>query len=305
MVWAKQRLRMVGSNWCAASVGQNKTHVPRWLFQRFEQGIGRDGVHLLGRVDQHRLAAPTATGALGEFHGITHGIHANFFAGLAFFIVDLGLGLLTQRPATLQHVDLGHQHTQIRMGMHINAVAAGAVAASALLRGLLAQPRTHHGHAQLKLPHARRALQQPRMPALGQQGLALLRKPRGQQACRRAHAAAPRPAADAALLQHLGHSLPHRFTRLVRIDACKSLGSLFAAACIAGRHCREELWGCASKRSGTRAVASRCAATAAGKSNQIVKSGSRMKSGSSAHPVCAMRSSICSLFQSKPRPCSW
>ena len=146
---------------------------------------------MLRRVDQHRLATPAGAGALGEFHGIAHGVNPDFLAGLAFLIVDFRLCLLAQRPAPRQHVGFGHQHTQVGMCMHIHTVATGALPAGTVVGGLLAQPGAHHGHAQLKLPHARGALQQPGMPALGQQRLALALQPRGQLLRLGTHAALP------------------------------------------------------------------------------------------------------------------
>ena len=171
---------------------QHKAHIARRLLQRLEQGIGRDRIHLLGRVDQHRLAAPSRRSALRELHGIAHGIDANFLAGLALLVVNFRLRLFTQRPAARHHVHLGHQHKEVSMGMHIDAVTACAMTTrSAIGTRLLAQPSTHQRHAQFKLPHAGWSLQQPCMTALRQQTLALLCQPGSECAGGCAHAAAP------------------------------------------------------------------------------------------------------------------
>ena len=187
--------------------GQHEAGVARWLFQRLEQGVGGDRVHALGRVDQQRLAAPASAGALGKLDGLAHGVHPDVAAGLAFFVVDVGLRLLGQGPAAREHFGLGHQHHQVGVGMHIDGVAAGALAARALRRGCIraaagpsqggerplggqrttrsgerggiTQPCAHQAQGQIELAQARRPLQQPGVAALGQQRLQLARDPGG------------------------------------------------------------------------------------------------------------------------------
>ena len=159
--------------------GQHEAGIARRLLQRLEQRIGRDGVHLLGRVDQHGLAAPARAGALAELHGVAHGLDTDFLAGLALLVVDVGLGLLGQRPAQRHHLHLGHEHAQVGMGAHVDGVAAAAVAAGPLGRRRLAQPGAHQRQRQRVLAQAGRPLQQPGVAALGQQARALPGDPGG------------------------------------------------------------------------------------------------------------------------------
>ena len=149
--------------------GQHKAHLPRWLFQRFEQGVGGDRVHLLCRVDQHHLAAPARAGALGKFDGIAHGVDADLAAGLALFVIDIGLGLFAQRPGQLQQGGFRHQHTQISMGAHRNRVAAAADTACTYRRGRFTQPGLGQLQGQAVLAQTRWAVQQPGVALLGQQ----------------------------------------------------------------------------------------------------------------------------------------
>ena len=59
------------------------------------------------------------------------------------------------------------------MGTHLDGMAAGAVAASALRRRLLAKPGAHQRQSQSVLTQTRRPLQQPGMTTLGQQAATL------------------------------------------------------------------------------------------------------------------------------------
>ena len=66
------------------------------------------------------------------------------------------------------------------MGMHVQAMAAGALPASALGRGRVAQPGGGQRQRQLELPQAGGALQQPGVAGAGQQLGGLAGNPRGQ-----------------------------------------------------------------------------------------------------------------------------
>jgi hypothetical protein len=68
---------------------------------------------------------------LGKSQQIAHGLNANFFAGLALFVVNVFLRFFRQGPVQGQHVGFGHQHAQFGMGADLDAMAAGAHAASA------------------------------------------------------------------------------------------------------------------------------------------------------------------------------
>lgn len=59
------------------------------------------------------------------------------------------------------------------MGVYIDRMAAAAMAASTLGRGLLAQPGTGQRQRQLKLAQAGRAAEQPSVSALEQQAFKL------------------------------------------------------------------------------------------------------------------------------------
>jgi hypothetical protein len=158
--------------------GQHKAHIARRLFQGLEQSVGRHVVHALGREDQDRLAAPSGIGALRKLHRIAHGFDPDFFAGFAFFVVNVGLRLFRQRPAQFHHLGFGHQHGQIGMGAHRNRMAAGAIAASTLLTGLFAKPGRGQCQGQLVLAQARWPLQKPGVAALSQQIAGLASDPR-------------------------------------------------------------------------------------------------------------------------------
>lgn len=214
--------------------GQHKTHVARRFFQRLEQRVGRDMVHLLGRVDQHGLAFAACRCALRKLHRIAHGFDADLSAGLALFVVDIGLGLFRQRPAQRHHLHLGHQHAQVGMGAYIDGVAAAAVAAGALLRWCIAQPCADQLQPQGVLPQARRPLQQPRMAALGQQAGALCGDPGRQRHGGFAHCGPPCVATMMA-------SQPLRTNTLV--SCCHTRWR----SCAASR--RAKRWGAAAARS--------------------------------------------------------
>ena len=149
------------------------------LFQCFEQGIGCDGVHALGRKDQHRLATPAGIGALRKLHRIAHRVNPDLFAGFAGFLVNLVLGFLGQGPAQLDHHRFGHQHFKVSMGVYGDGVAAGTNAACALRCGVFAQPARNQCQGQLILTQARRTLKQPSMTPLAQQIGGLPGNPRG------------------------------------------------------------------------------------------------------------------------------
>ena len=164
--------------------GQNKTGIARRLFKRFEQGIGGNGIHALGRINQHGLSQIAATGALDKFDGSAHGLDADFFAGLAFFVADFFLRFFVQRPALFQRLHFGHQYVQVSMGAGADRMAARAAATGqAMGLRLLAQPGLHQRHAQCLLPQARRALQQPGVATLLQQSNGLLLDPGRQHLC--------------------------------------------------------------------------------------------------------------------------
>ena len=139
-------------------------------------------VHLLCGIHQHRLALALPCGALRKLHRITHGINTDLAAGFAFFVVDVSLGFFTQRPAQCQHVGLRHQHTQVGVGAHADGVATATHTTSTLLRRrVFTQPSLHHGQPQRVLAQTRRALQQPCVAALGQQGAKLAADPRRER----------------------------------------------------------------------------------------------------------------------------
>jgi hypothetical protein len=111
--------------------GQDEAGMASGLFQGFQQGVGGDGVHPLGRVNQHHLAVGSSARGLGEAQQVAHGFHANLFAGFAFLVVNVFLRFFRQRPVQGQHVGFGHQHAQIGVGTDLDAMTAGADAASA------------------------------------------------------------------------------------------------------------------------------------------------------------------------------
>ncbi|HEY5984938.1 MAG TPA: hypothetical protein VIV12_00945, partial [Streptosporangiaceae bacterium] len=115
------------------------------------------------------VVAAAAAGALGEFERVAHGVHADLAARLALLVVDVGLRLLGQRPFEVQHHRLGHQHGQVGVRADRHLVAAVAFAAGALGGGTVAQPGLRQRQGQLVLSKSGRPVQQPGVPALGQQ----------------------------------------------------------------------------------------------------------------------------------------
>ena len=149
--------------------GQDKTHVAGRFFQGLEQRIGCDVIHAFRWVNQDGLATPTPTRTLRKLHRITHGLDPDFPARLALLVIDLGLGLLGERPAQFQHQRLRHQHTQVGMGSNLDRMATLALSAGALRATVFTQPGAHQLEAKPVLPHARRAVQQKGVAALLEQ----------------------------------------------------------------------------------------------------------------------------------------
>jgi len=102
-------------------------------------------------------------------------------AGLALLVVDLFLRALIQRPAQLHRQGLGHEHTQVGMGAHVDGVATAAHAAGALRRRLFAQPGARQRQRQFVLAQAGRTGQQQRVAALRQQAGQLALQPGGER----------------------------------------------------------------------------------------------------------------------------
>jgi hypothetical protein len=100
-------------------------------------------VHALSGVNQHGFASATASGALGELDGVAHGVNADFFAGFAFFVVNIGLRLLAQWSTELNHHSFGHQNAKVGMRPDVYGVATGAGVARAMLSRRVAQPSTN------------------------------------------------------------------------------------------------------------------------------------------------------------------
>ena len=164
---------MVGS-----ATGEDEAHFARRLFQRFEQRASGGVVHAFGGVQHRHFAPPACAGALREGGGVAHGVYADVAAGFALFGVQLGLRCLGQWPAEGEHFVFGHEQQKVRVRAHVHAVAAGAVPARTVWRGLLAQPGACQQQRQLKLPQSAWPVQQPGVPALRQQGACLPRNPR-------------------------------------------------------------------------------------------------------------------------------
>ena len=124
-------------------------------------------VHVLCRKHQNHLAVASRAGALGELNGLLHVVHADFFAGLALFVIQVRLAFFVQWPAQLQHGQLRHQNTQVCMGAHLNGVATRAGAACQALMGGLAEPSGRQCQRKVVLPKTCRAMKQPRMARAG------------------------------------------------------------------------------------------------------------------------------------------
>ena len=80
------------------------------------------------------------------------------------------------------------------MGMHIDGMAAAALATGAQRRRLLAKPGPRQRQCQIVLPQSGGPGQQPGMTALRQQGPALLSHP--GRSCTVAHASQPLPCTE-------------------------------------------------------------------------------------------------------------
>jgi hypothetical protein len=102
---------------------------------------------------------------LAEGHHVARGFDANFFAGLALFVVEVFLRFLVQGPAQFKRQSFGHERAQVGMGAHFHGVTAAALVASALLGWRFTQPSAGQFQAKRVLTHARGALQQPSMTA--------------------------------------------------------------------------------------------------------------------------------------------
>ena len=149
--------------------GQHKFELASRFFQCLEQAVGGDMVHTLGRVNQHHFAASPGAAALAELDGLAQRLGLDFFAGLAFGTLQIGLRTLRQGPAKSQHYRLGHQHTQVGMGAHVQRVATLAVAAGAVGAGLITQPSRRQTQRQFILAQPGWPSQKPGMAALRQQ----------------------------------------------------------------------------------------------------------------------------------------
>ena len=148
---------------------KNEAGVGWRLFQGFEQSMGCDGVHLLGRVNHHHFAALARARQMAKLQHFAQRLHPNLAAGLTLFVINLFLRLFAQRPCSFNHFGLGHQHPEVGMYPHSYAVTTGALTASALRRGGLAQPALCQSQGQVILPQTRGALDQPRVPWTGEQ----------------------------------------------------------------------------------------------------------------------------------------
>ena len=144
---------------------QHKLELASRFFQCLEQAVGGDMVHALGRVNQHHFAAASGAAALAELDGLAQ----DFFAGLAFGTLQIGLRTLRQGPAKSQQHCLGHQNTQVGMGAHVQRVATLAVAAGAVGAGLITQPSRRQTQRQFILAQPGWPSQKPGMAALRQQ----------------------------------------------------------------------------------------------------------------------------------------
>jgi hypothetical protein len=149
--------------------GQHKAHVARRLLQRLEQRIGRDMVHA-ARPD---TPAPPCRAHARWCAGQTRRRRAwprrgsRGWACASCRRSRPGLSPTGASPAPAS--GLGHQHAQVGMGAHVDGVATGALAASALRAWVHRTARRAPAPAPAYWPRPGGPLQQPGVAALCQQ----------------------------------------------------------------------------------------------------------------------------------------
>ena len=167
---------------CAA---QHEARLAGRLFERFEQGVGRDAVHAFRRVHHDHLAPAARRRGLRKLDGPAHRIDLDFLARLGLAGLVGGVIALTagRGPAQrfTQRIGQQHQHVGVGMGQRQAATRAGPTGPRGAVGGL-AQPSLCQRQAQLELAHALRPVHEQRVGVTGPQRLAQRRcEPRQRQ----------------------------------------------------------------------------------------------------------------------------
>ena len=178
MVWPRQRLRMVGSNWCAASLASTKRTSPGGSSSVLSSALAVTWF-ICSAVNQHRLAAPAGRGALWKTPPHRAWLPRGFRGWVCAFVVDFGLGFFRQGQPSSIICTSGistHRSAWVRTSMAWQLAHWPHAPCGWVHRTARRAPAPGPG----RTPHARGALQQPRVATLREQGGALRRNPRRQ-----------------------------------------------------------------------------------------------------------------------------